>query len=651
MSGRSPPRRTSTTGRGAERPRIATVLAPEGVGPHPCQAEDVEGRDQLAVLLLGQRLEAAGGVDCRADHRRCGRVDMADVAQHQGAHVEPHADAQRPADLARDLGIEAVESDVDVARRAQRLAAAGHGAVVRAEHRHQAVAEVLVDPAAAPGDGLAGLGEQSVQDEHHVVGQARLGDGGEIARVEEQHGKAAFRALGVASGNPRRGGACRGSDEARHGDGLARADLAGEAHVPRRVDAGKRHGLGGRRRRQLGKAAVHADPAGRAARPPAAHRGERHGPHAAHLQQSRSGRDADRRPAAIGHRDPGGSGAAYDAHHRHQQGKAGENEKRLPQAVVQGDESLRGGRVRRARDSLQLVPRPGLGDLCCHLPARHGEARQRRHRQRHGEREQDLPHQRVPRRQAQPVMDADAAVHPHAQQERAVLQRQPRPDVGELPGVGIVGAGEARCTTVVDHMRDQKQRDRQPGGDLRRLPERQLPGEPLGDPAERQQQVDQKRGEEDDRAGPRARHGLAPALDGVHRLQADEAQRVVGEMRGGEEEQDEAGGEPQPLLEIAARQDVHEGRLACCCPAGIIGKAKVRGNACAHRRVDAATGPPPLDRRRWRVTAGLHRRTARRAASGRRRAPTVRRSAAPARRAPRPTGGCRRRCRRARGRW
>ena len=82
---------------------------------------------------------------------------MADLAHHQGPHVDPHADAQRRADLAGDLAVEAVEPEVDVARGAQRLAAAGRLAVAAAEDRHQAVAQILVDGAVVALDGLAHL--------------------------------------------------------------------------------------------------------------------------------------------------------------------------------------------------------------------------------------------------------------------------------------------------------------------------------------------------------------------------------------------------------------------------------------------------------------------------------------------------------------
>ncbi len=70
----------------------------------------------------------------------------------------------------------------------------------RAEDGHQAVTQVLVDLAAVPADGLAHLGEQPVENEYDVVGQARLADGGEAARVEKQNGEVALDALHFGGG-------------------------------------------------------------------------------------------------------------------------------------------------------------------------------------------------------------------------------------------------------------------------------------------------------------------------------------------------------------------------------------------------------------------------------------------------------------------
>ena len=74
--------------------------------------------------------------------------------------------------------------------------------------------------------------------------------------------------------------------------------------------------------------------------------------------------------------------------------------------------------------------------------------------------------------------------------------------------------------------------------------------------------MDEEGGEQDAGAHPGAGDELAPPLHLQHGLEADEAQGVIEEVGGGEREEDEAGGEPQPLQEIAACQDVH---AACRC--------------------------------------------------------------------------------------
>ena len=96
---------------------------------------------------------------------------MADLAHDQRAHVDAYAQHQRPADLAHDVLVQPVEPEVDIARGAQCLAAAGGLSVAAAEDRHQTVAQVFVDGAVVALDRFAHLGEQAVEDEHDVVGQ------------------------------------------------------------------------------------------------------------------------------------------------------------------------------------------------------------------------------------------------------------------------------------------------------------------------------------------------------------------------------------------------------------------------------------------------------------------------------------------------
>ena len=285
-----------------------------------------------------------------------------------------------------------------------------------------------------------------------------------------------------------------------------------------RVDAGQRHRFRGGRRRQIAEATFHPDPAGGAASPPTAHGGMGHVLHAADLEQRGTRRYPNSWPTAIGHRHPGAGGAADDPYNRHEEGKAEQCEECVLQPVAQSDQSGTHGGIRRARGGLQPLQLARFGNLRRHLPTGHREARQRRHRQGDGQGEQDLPRLRVPGRQAEPVVDADAAVHPYAQQQRGMLEGEHRPDVGEFEGVGVIGAGEAGCAAVEDHVREEEERNGKSADDLSDLPERQLPGEPERNLVKGQRDMGHKGAEQDDRTRPGPCHDLAPVLHGMHRL-------------------------------------------------------------------------------------------------------------------------------------
>ena len=293
-----------------------------------------------------------------------------------------------------------------------------------AEDRHQAVAQILVDPAAAPLDGLADLREQPVEDEHHVVGQPRLADGGEVARVEEQHRQRALDPLDRPAARMPGVAPVRRRDEARDGDGVLRADLAGESHVRRRHDACERHGFGAaRRRRSARPLSTPTRQVEQRARPPHT---EACGTSLMRLISSSVGPGGPApRSAAIGDLDLGAGGAAHARTSRHQRASASNARNARRSRSCSVARRAAGRCIGRARGGLQLVPGPRRPIRAATSPARHREAGQRRDRQRHRQREQHRAHARVPGGETQPVVHADAAVHPHAPAAAPCSQARP----------------------------------------------------------------------------------------------------------------------------------------------------------------------------------------------------------------------------------
>ncbi len=149
-------------------------------------------------------------------------------------------------------------------------------------------------------------------------------------------------------------------------------------------------------------------------------------------------------------------------------------------------------------------------------------------------------------------------------------QRARRPQARELVDVKIVHAEEHMRDARVDDVRKQQERYGEAECHLQRLPARQPQGGAAGELVERQPDVSDERAEQNDRAGPRPRHRPAPLLHVLHPVHAEEAERVIEEVRQDEREQDEPGGEPQPLEDVAAPKDVHTDRARSLLPQCII---------------------------------------------------------------------------------
>ena len=148
-----------------------------------------------------------------ADDGEVHRVAVADATQQQRAGIDADADGERASELGLELRIDAIERQVDVARRAQRLPAAGIDAVALAEHGQQPVAEELVDPAAVRGDGGADDAEELVEHVDDVERQPLLRQAREIAQVDEHDDERLLDAgrIGLFDRAPFRARCCRTS--------------------------------------------------------------------------------------------------------------------------------------------------------------------------------------------------------------------------------------------------------------------------------------------------------------------------------------------------------------------------------------------------------------------------------------------------------
>ena len=176
---------------------------------------------------------------------------MADAAEHQRAGMQADADPQRSGELSRQLAVQPLQGGVDLGGGEKRGAAGGLDRLIETEQGHHAVAHIFVDPAAGGGDRFAGLGEEAVEQEHRIVGEPRLAEGGEAADVEEEDGERPLHAglLGIG----REDGALfvGRADQPRDAQVSARPRLAGEADAGLGVDACQCRRLGRARRRQV----------------------------------------------------------------------------------------------------------------------------------------------------------------------------------------------------------------------------------------------------------------------------------------------------------------------------------------------------------------------------------------------------------------
>ena len=240
----------------------------------------------------------------------------------------------------------------------------------------------------------------------------------------------------------------------------------------------------------------------------------------------------------------------------------------------QGDRQQNAGKAEPHHESIprQDGPVRGVGptgqllDLGQHLRVldrqRHGappdhEPAERGERHGNGDEQQYRRRGAVGRVEPQPEVQAEAAVHPHQQQQRALQDGVLGPQPGQLVEVVVLHAEEHVGDARVDDVREQEERNEQPKADLEQLPSRQPQRRPVGKLVERQRDVSDERHHQHERARQRAGDHLPPSLHLVHGPQVDEPDRSVEKMRGRKGEEDQPRADPEALSQVSAEQDVH----------------------------------------------------------------------------------------------
>ncbi len=195
----------------------------------------------------------------------------------------------------------------------------------------------------------------------------------------------------------------------------------------------------------------------------------------------------------------------------------------------------------------QILQRRGRRGWTCGKLLAHGdEAQRRQHRQQQGcgkQRKSRLP---VPPAPAEREMQPEAAMQParrHQPQLPAlrsrgpkigdhtrVVRRQPKHFVGEARRCGVA---------------DQQDRHREAEHDAEEFQRRQAKGAPLVDREQRHHEVDDEGAIKQDGAGPAVPHLDGDRHAGFGRVERNESERVVDQMRPDVTEKNEAGCHPQ----------------------------------------------------------------------------------------------------------
>ncbi len=178
------------------------------------------------------------------------------------------------------------------------------------------------------------------------------------------------------------------------------------------------------------------------------------------------------------------------------------------------------------------------------LAAGHGEADQGEDRDQDGGQHEWVAPAGIAVARAQREMQPDDAVGPDQQQQDGLIGGQPRPEPAQHGGIALVEIEEGSHHPRADDVIDEEKWDGEAKRNLQHLAQRHLEGAPLRHAQHGEQRMHDEGAVEQHAAGPGTPDPVAPGLHVLHQLKPGDADRVVDEMRRGEQQQHHAGDEP-----------------------------------------------------------------------------------------------------------
>ena len=277
----------------------------------------------------------------------------------------------------------------------------------------------------------------------------------------------------------------------------------------------------------------------------------RHAGRPARLEHAHARLDRERDTVGVAQPDPppvAGEQAAYRARAEHAEQGRGEAEQHPPFGRVDPGGPGRIGPVLNGSQALE-PSRLGHGHGA-QLAAAVGEPDQRQDRQEHGDGQQPRLGGEVPRAQAQPEMNADAAVQPDDDQHHALARRPVRPQRVQHIGIAVVDPEQLMGAAGAEHVDHQPERDQEAERGLDQLPRRHPQAAPAPELAQRERHVGRERRVEEHGSGERAPYRCEDPAAGLHRRERVDAERVVQQMRAGKRHQHQARGQPQLRCDV-----------------------------------------------------------------------------------------------------